>query len=179
MSAAARRLDQQITRLAVNDAPAAPRTPMPTTVRIAMPADAQRVFDLFMMAGDENAMLPISETKVWEGIGSAVNRKGAVIGIIDGKGGEIAGAIAIMMASFWYSSAWFCQDMLNFVHPDYRAGSLNCAKDLIQFAKWWSEQLGVPLVMGVMSNHRTEGKVRLYRRAMTFVGGVFMYRGGA
>lgn len=161
------------------DQPIAPRTPRPATVRVALPADEAKLFDLFMIAADENAMAPINEAKVRDGIANAVYRRGGVIGVIDGKNGELAGAVGIIMAPFWYSEQWHCEEMLNFVHPNYRAGSLNYARDLIQFAKWWSEQLGMTLLMGVLSHHRTEGKVRLYRRLLPFAGALFLYRGGA
>jgi len=83
------------------------------------------------------------------------------------------------MNTWWYSRHFHCQDLWCFVHPDHRRGKQTYARDLIDFAKWWADQLGMDLIMGVMSLHRAEGKVRLYRRVLPFVGAVFLHRGGA
>jgi GNAT superfamily N-acetyltransferase len=151
----------------------------PTTVRIAQPPDEQRVYDLFMMAASENAMAPVCEANVWEAIRNATNKKGAVIGVIDGNNGNLAGAVGLVMAPFWYSKEWHCEELLNFVHPDYRRGQVHHASDLIEFAKWWANQLGMKLLMGVLTHTRTEGKVRLYRRQLPYAGALFLYQGDA
>jgi hypothetical protein len=156
------------------------RSIRPAAVRIATPTDYARIFDIFMLAAAENAMAPICEAKVEEAITLATERRnGSVIGIIDGDRGDIAGIIGLVMAPFWYSHEWHCEELLNFVHPDYRMGTRRCAHDLLAFAKWWADQMGMALLMGVLSHKRTEGKVRLYRRQLPFAGALFLYRGGA
>lgn len=169
--------ESRLNRLAVTEMSVITRTMRPANVRIATKNDEQRVFDLFMMAGEENAMASINEAKVWAAIRNATERKGGVLGVIDGENGDLAGVIGLIMAPMWYSEAWHVEELLNYVHPDYRQGTRHCARDLISFAKWWSEQLGMPLLMGVLSNQRTEGKVRLYRRMLPFAGALFWYKG--
>jgi len=159
--------------------PALRPTERPATVRVATHADDRALFDLFMMAAQENAMAPVCEANVVEAIKTATERRGAIIGVIDGDRGDLAGAVGLIMAPFWYSAEFHCEELLNFVHPDYRQGERKCAKHLLEFSKWWADQLGMSLLMGVLSHKRTEGKVRLYRRSLPFAGALFLYRGGA
>ena len=49
------------------------------------------------------------------------------------------------------------------------------AKDLINFSKWVAEQFGMPLLMGILSNDRTEAKIRLYQRHIHHCGALFIH----
>lgn len=181
MTLSAEKEDQRFLRTfspAISE-PALRAAERPASVRVATHADERAIFDLFMMAAQENAMAPVCEAKVVEAIQTATNRRGAIIGVIDGDRNDLAGAVGLIMAPFWYSAQWHCEELLNFVHPDYRQGERKCAKHLLEFAKWWADQLGMSLLMGVLSHKRTEGKVRLYRRSLPFAGALFLYRGGA
>src|SRR6185312_15383872 len=120
----------------------------PASVRVATHADERSLFDLFMMAAQENAMAPVCEANVVEAIKTATERRGAIIGVIDGDRDDLAGAVALVMAPFWYSAQFHCEELLNFVHPNYRQGERKCARDLLEFAKWWADQLGMSLLMG-------------------------------
>jgi uncharacterized protein YfaA (DUF2138 family) len=51
-----------------------------------------------------------------------------------------------------------------FVHPDFRAAKGGRARKLCEFSKFSAEKLGMPLLIGILSNHRTAGKVKLYGR---------------
>ena len=154
-------------------------TQRPGNVRLATTADEDALFEFLMLAAEENALSPPNDEVVLTVIRKATQREGNVVGIIDAPDGTIAGSVGICMNTWWYTLKWHCQDMWCFVHPDYRRGQQTYARDLIQFAKWWADQLGMDLIMGVMSLHRAEGKVRLYRRILPFVGAVFLHRGGA
>lgn len=154
-------------------------TPRPAQVRLATEADEQKLFDLLMLLAAENAMDPVSDTKVMDMIRHATRREGGVIGIIDAPDGSIAATVGITMAQWWYSNAWRCEEAWSFVHPDHRGGNGRYAKQLIQFSKWWGEQLGMPVLMGVLSTHRTLGKIRLYARNIPVVGALFLHRAGS
>jgi GNAT superfamily N-acetyltransferase len=69
-----------------------------------------------------------------------------------------------MMARFWYTEDFHLEELYNFVHPDYRKS--DNAKALIDFAKNTAEKINVPLMIGIISNHRTEQKIRLYQRRL-------------
>lgn len=151
-------------------------TQRPANVRLATPRDEAALFAFLMLAAEENSLSPPNDELVMAAIRKATGRQGNVVGIIDAPDGSIAASVGICMNTWWYSLKWHCQDMWCYVHPDHRRSDY--AKSLIQFSKWWADQLGMDLIMGVMSVHRTEGKVRLYRRMLPFVGAVFLHRGG-
>ncbi len=44
---------------------------------------------------------------------------------------------------------------------------------MIGFAKWTAKKIGLPLMMGVMTKHKLNAKLRLYQRQLTQVGAIF------
>ena len=64
----------------------------------------------------------------------------------------------------------------NFVRPDER--KTDYAKRMIAFAKRCSDNVKLPLVIGVLTNERMEGKVRLYRRNLGYPAGAFFVYNG-
>ena len=160
-------------------------TEKPANVRIATTFDEQAIFDLLTGAQglyEENALFELSRRKVRSTIKDALARhqgqlgtpsgpKG-IIGVIE-HDGKIVGSIGMGFTSFWYTEEWHLSEFWNFVHPNHRKSSY--ALDLIQFAKWCADGLGIPLHMGIISRERVKGKVRLYKRIIPYVGGYFIY----
>lgn len=118
----------------------------------------------------ENGMFTMSEDKVRGMLQRAFNRQGGIIGAL-GVPGRIEGAIYLVISDYWYSDDWHLSELFSFVLPQYRKS--NNAKELITFAKRCSDEIGIPLVIGVISNERTEGKVRLYQRQLDKPAGAF------
>lgn len=145
----------------------------PKNVRMAREDEEDQIYDLLMRLYDENALFPLDENKVRNTIRLATKRQGGVIGVIDGPTG-IEGSVGLSIAEWWYSSqSWHLSEYWNFVREDCR--NSNHAKDLISFAKWCAEQMGLPLHMGIITTHRTAAKERLYRRVLPKVGAYFMW----
>lgn len=142
-------------------------------VRMATPEDEQAIFKLLCLAQKENGIFSISERKVREFIRIATERKGGIIGVIEGKH-YIEGCILLTLESWWYTDEWSLGERCNFVHPNHRKS--DHAKKLIEFAKWVADEMKLSLEMGVISNQRTEAKVRLYRRQLPYAGAFFIYR---
>lgn len=160
-------------------------TDKPTTVRIATIGDEDAIYDLLTGPGglyEENALFAMSPVKVRQTIAAGCARyKGklgerggpqGIIGVIE-QDGKIVASIGAGFTTFWYTEAWMLSEFWNHVHPDHRTS--NHANDLIDFGKWCSEQLGIPLHMGIISTHRVKGKVRLYQRKIRYMGGYFMH----
>lgn len=142
-------------------------------VRKATPADAPELMEMCRELHRENAMFAMDETKVSDMLKRAFDGRGAIIGAL-GPTGEIQGAIYLLVSSFWYSSDWILEELYSFVREPYRR-STN-AKELVNFGKRCSDELGIPLVIGVVSNIRTQAKVGLYRRQLSDpVGAYFAY----
>lgn len=156
-------------------------TQRPLSVRIARPSEEERLFKTLMLLGEENAMAEISKPKVRAMLQRCRSPEPGqprygVIGVIDAPKGGIAATVGLVTGQWWYTEEWHCEEVWSFVHPDHRRDKANHAKDLIQFSKWWGEQLGWPVLMGVLSNVRTLGKIRLYAREIPLVGALFLHR---
>lgn len=123
---------------------------------------------------EENGLFTMSDDKVLGMLRKAFKKQGAIIGVL-GPPGHIEGAIYLAISDYWYSNDWHLSELFSFVLPQYRKS--NNAKELITFAKRCSDEIRIPLVIGVISNERTEGKVRLYQRQLDKPAGAFFVYG--
>jgi hypothetical protein len=73
----------------------------------------------------------------------------------------------------WYSDANVLEERAIFIHPEFRNAKGGRARRLCEFSKRAADTLEVPLMIGVLSNHRTEAKVRLYERQFGKPSGAF------
>ncbi len=123
---------------------------------------------------EENGVFRMEDRKVRAHMARAWNRDGGLIGII-GEPGKPEGCIFLNLDTAWYSDEIFLEEMLNFVHPDHRRTTH--AKELVSWAKRMADAIGVPLMIGIISNARTQEKIRLYRRQLGEpAGAFFLYR---
>ena len=150
-------------------------------VRSARPEDEGQLWELFHLLHEENGLFPLDEPKVqWfldralhpERIHEADTGPRGKIGVI-GVSSALEGVIMMLLGQFWYSTTWHLEELLNFVRPECRKS--NHAKSLIAFAKKSSDDLSIPLLIGVISNVRTEAKIRLYDRQLPKAGAFYFY----
>lgn len=106
----------------------------------------------------------------------SLQKNGGIVGVI-GKKGEIEAGIVLRVSNFWYANDPFLEEMGLFVHPDFRSAKGGRASKLINFAKSCAENLGMPLMIGVLSNDRTSAKVKLYERQFGAPVGAFFLWG--
>lgn len=152
----------------------------PTRVRIAEACDVDELFAMCAEMHSENFVLPMDDTKVRELLVSAtrpeIEKRRGIIGVI-GDRGAMEGSIGLVFESTWYSSDLCLFDAWNYVKPEHRSST--DSHDLIAWAKRISDHFSTPLMIGILSNHRTEAKVRLMRRQLGQpVGAFFMYGQG-
>lgn len=141
-------------------------------VRKARLADRPRILKMCEENHADNGQFSYSKHKVEEMIDRAFSNGGAVIGVVGQS--EIEGMIVLLISQFWYTEDWCLEELMNYVSPPFRRS--NNAKDLIRFAKRCSDEIDIPLVIGVVSNERVEAKMRLYKREMGEpVGGYFIH----
>jgi len=144
-------------------------------VRIATYADEDEVIKLTHLMHSEGGILPYDEMEVRAMIHRAFNRQGGILGVI-GEPGDIKAMIYILISKFWYTKANHLEELFNFVRPDVRKAPQNYARQTIAFAKKCATEIGLPLTIGVLTNYRMEGKVRLYRRELDIPAGAwFVY----
>jgi len=145
-------------------------------VRVGTTDDVHDVMDLALASTAENAFLPYSTEKLLREIYSALSMERGIMGLIGVPGGKPEGAILLRIGEVWYSSKAVLQEQAVFIHPDYRSAKGGRARRLCEFAKMTAERLGMPLLIGIVSNERTEAKVRLYQRQFgTPAGAFFLY----
>lgn len=141
-------------------------------VRLATPDDEDDVMQLLHVMHAEGGLMPLDEMSTREMFQRAFHRKGAILGVIGGQG-DIKAMIFLLIGKFWYTQQFHLEELFNFVRPDKRGREENYAVKMINFAKKCATETKLPLVIGVLTNTRMEGKVRLYRRNLGYPAGAF------
>jgi len=134
-------------------------------VRIASIADEDEIMRLLGQMHAEGGVMPLDEMEAKKTFHLAFNRQGGILGVI-GEPGDIKAMIYLLISRFWYTKANHLEELFNFVRPDVRKAPQNYATQLIDFAKTCAKEINIPLTIGVLTNYRMEGKVRLYRRSL-------------
>lgn len=140
-------------------------------VRPAREPDAAQVYELMMLAHQENGIAPVSEQKVLEALARGLSQQGAFIGVIEGPD-RLEGMIGLALGQWWYSEQWHLEEVVTFVHADHRKSTH--AKHLYRYAKWLADKLGVELHCSVMTKDRLFPKLRLAQREMQQIGATFV-----
>ncbi len=160
--------------------------PSPSVVRRAIPEDSDEIWRLFLLLHAENAMLPIKPEKVDFYLKRFLNPSTiepndsgprGILAVI-GEVGKLEGLIMLMISGFWYSDTMLIEEALNFVDPQCRKS--NHAKALISYARHIIDDLrceytDLKLLIGIISNKRTAGKIRLYSQFLEPSGCYFVY----
>ena len=97
--------------------------------------------------------------------------------VIGAPRGSIEGLVLLRTVKFWYSSETVLEERGLFIYPQFRSAKGGRARKLVEYSKHVADQLGMPLIMGVLSNTRTEGKVKLYTRLFGPPAGAFFLYG--
>lgn len=145
-------------------------------VRTAEPDDEDGIMELCHLVNSENGVFPMNDAKVRELVRSCLYLHGGIAGVI-GRKNKVEGMVLLRISQYWYSDATFLEEMCVYVHPEFRAAKGGRARKLIEFAKQASEKLELPLMIGVLSNSRTDAKTRLYERQFGSPAGAFFLYG--
>lgn len=143
----------------------------PSAIRKAVPEDEESIWELMELMHKENGAFEVSYPKVkWmlnrilypQNIPPGDMGVRGYMGVI-GPVGAIEALTILIIGGFWYTEQYILEELANFVHPDHRRGTHH-AEVLLRYNQHLSDGLNIPLICGVLSNKRTEAKVRLYRR---------------
>lgn len=126
------------------------------------PNDVHDVMELALMGSAENGFVRPNPEKLLAEIWPSLNLDHGIMGLIRGE--RLEGAILLRVNCLWYSDDAFLEERAIYVHPEFRSAKGGRAARLCEFAKLAAQKLGLPLMIGVLSNTRTAGKVRLYER---------------
>lgn len=146
-------------------------------VRIGTPDDVDGVMQLALSASHENGFVSPNPEKMLQDIWPALNLDRGLLGIIGNTGEKLEGAVLLRVGSMWYSDDEVLEEKAIFIDPKYRSAKGGRARRLCEFSKHVADNLGMPLIIGVLSNHRTEAKVRLYERQFGKPSGAFFLYG--
>jgi hypothetical protein len=139
-------------------------------VRVATPDEVDAVMELALMGCAENEFMPHDPVLVLQDVWAALNLHDGIIGVIGPPGSQpLEGAVLLRVGNIWYSRERHIEERAIFVHPQFRKGRPakgGRAARLAEFSMDVADQLNMPLTIGVLSNSRTEAKVRLYSRVL-------------
>ena len=145
-------------------------------IRLGMPEDFNEVMHLCSLATEENGFINPNLNKVGQEIWAGLNQNYGVVGLVGKPGETIEGGVLIRIGAMWYGDGFVAEEKAVFVHPDYRSAKGRRAQALCEFSKNFASQLGLPLMIGVLSNHRTKSKIRMYERIFgEQTGAYFLY----
>lgn len=151
-----------------------------STVRLAKSSDELEIIANLKLMHAEGGWSPLDVDRARVMFARAWDRKGGILAVI-GAPGHIRAMLYLLITNAWYTSENHLEELFCWVHPEHR--NSDYAKTLINYAKKCSDDISaqagikVPLIMGVFTNRRLAGKVRLYRRVfgMPPAGAVFAY----
>lgn len=146
-------------------------------VRVGTPADVDDIMELALNACNENGFVNAVPARLLHEIWPALNRDHGLIGIIGEPGEKPEAAVLLRIGSMWYSDQQVLEEKAVFVSPGFRGAKAGRARRLVEFSKEVADTLGMPLIIGILSNHRTEAKVRLYERQFGKPSGAFFLYG--
>jgi len=132
-------------------------------VRVGTSEDVHDIMALALSACEENGFVNPNPSKLLAEIWHGLTLENGVVGVI-GEPGKPEGAVLLRIGAMWYSDNQVLEEKAIFIHPEYRSAKGGRARRLCEFSKQVATSLGIPLIIGVLSNHRTEAKVRLYER---------------
>lgn len=151
----------------------------PPTVRLAVKAEEEEIMEMCREIHSENGMVAMSEGKVRGMLNKAFNKEGGIIGVI-GNPGALEAIIMIVMTKQWSSDDDHLEELFAYVRRPFRTKyngtdtiRIPHAEALVNFAKKCSDEIGIPLVIGIITNKRTAGKVRLYRSILGYPAGAY------
>jgi GNAT superfamily N-acetyltransferase len=145
-------------------------------VRAAQPDDEEGILVLARMIHKEIGMFELNEDKVRGVIRPLLHKHFGIVGVV-GKKDNLEAMILLRISSNWYSDTPYLEEISVFVRPEYRNASISRVYKLIDFAKKTADGLNLPLLIGVLSNQRTNAKIELYEKHFGSPAGAFFIYG--
>jgi hypothetical protein len=135
--------------------------------------------ELALAANEENGFIRATPGKMLTEIYASLCLNRGLMGIIGDQGKPAEAAVLLRIGSMWYSDDPVIEEKAIFVRPEFRSAKAQRAQRLCDFSKRVADGMGIPLIIGVLSNERTAAKVRLYERQFGEPAGAFFLYGAA
>jgi len=146
-------------------------------VRVGTPEDLNQIVEIALQGAEENAFVKSNPEKLIEDFWHGLVQDHGIVGVIGKPGDIIEGVVLLRLGTMWYSDVPVIEEKAVFIRPEYRSAKGGRARRLCEFSKQVADSLGLPLIIGVVSNQRTEAKIRLYRRQFGEPAGAFFLYG--
>ena len=151
--------------------------PLPK-VRLAVPGEIEELLAIGRELYEENALQAgdndMDEDAIRQAVEAAILHGNGILAVI---GKDPIEALTLMQFhKYWYKKNFHLQELFVFCRAPYRR-SRN-TKVLLEFNKAAALKLGIPLLIGAVSNERTEQKLRLYQRVYGKPAGFYFLVGG-
>jgi hypothetical protein len=127
------------------------------------------LMDATRAAHEENGQHQISVDKCAKIVWRGVTKQQALMAVI-GDPLLVKAFISLEIDPVYYSEDYNIFERILFVRKEFRRH--NHAARLIRYAKHVSDEMGMDLMVGIISDHRLEAKARLYERELA-KGGVW------
>lgn len=154
-------------------------------VRIATPDDVHQLMEMGIAANDEVGICKANPEKLLMDIWPALHRQGGIIGVIGAPGKTIEGGIVLKITNLWYGDEEFLEERVIYVRPEYRKAKPRSNDNksrfglLVEFAKKTSDELRIPLAVGISTSIGFKGKARMYEHYLGEQAGAFYLYGRA
>ena len=143
-------------------------------VRLAVESDLEEILAMGHELHAENGLMSLDDGLIRQAALAAIHGQDGIVGVI-GKD-PIQAMIFLQIRRYWYSRDEHLEEALAFVRENFRKSRNAIA--LIEFAKAASIRLGVPLLIGIVSNDKTIQKIRLYERRLGKQSGAYFLFNG-
>lgn len=127
-------------------------------MRLGSAADAPAICELLGLARQEVPAGRWSEKRVAATVAECLETGGVILSLSHDKP---VGTLGFVPATFWWSDDPLLQEKWVFVHPQHRRAPH--ARAMLRLIKDIQRRAGMPLLIGVMSAIRTQGKIGLFR----------------
>ena len=146
-------------------------------IRLGTTEDMDEIMQLAIAAAKENGLLEANPGLLARTIWPKLNLQTGLIGCIGKPSGKIEGMVVLQVGKLFYSDETCLEELVLYVHPDFRSAKGGRAHKLVEFSKSSAEKLGIPLLIGVLSSAQTESKCRLYTRVLGPASGMYWIHG--
>lgn len=146
-------------------------------VRVATPKDFEGVMHLASQVSRENGLFEPTLDMVASEVWASLHHDHGIIGVIGPEGGTLEGFVLLRVGNTWYSQAEIIEEKTVFVSPKLRSAKGGRGRKLCEFSKKVADELGLPLLIGILSNQRTRGKIEMYKRVFGDPAGAFFLYG--
>jgi N-acetylglutamate synthase-like GNAT family acetyltransferase len=142
-------------------------------IRTATVDDLPEVMRLATEVAKENALFDTSIEHLLKIVWPCLTQQTGIIGVIGKRGGKIEGMVVLVVGTLAYSDTPCVEEKCVFVRKEFRSANGGRAHKLLGFSKMTAERLGLPLLIGVLSNTETRNKVKMYEREFGEAAGCF------